>query len=113
MARLRGCLYKPVESRLAIILLTISSAYNKLPDWDYSKLANAFGPEHPSKYHGPIGTPEELDDLLSDSEFGAAKCFQLVELKLGRLDAPLPLRLTTAAVEAFNQRSKHGTSLGA
>jgi hypothetical protein len=51
--------------------------------------------------------------VLSDSEFGAAKCFQLVELKLGRLDAPLPLRMTTAAVEAFNQRSKHGTSMGA
>ncbi|KAM0707368.1 hypothetical protein Q7P35_004013 [Cladosporium inversicolor] len=90
-----------------------NAAYNKLPDWDYSKLANAFGPEHPSKYYGPIGIPEELDDLLSDNEFGAAKCFQLVELKLGRLDAPLPLRMTTAAVEAFNQRSKQGTSMGA
>jgi hypothetical protein len=31
----------------------------------------------------------------------------------GRLDAPLPLRMTTAAVEAFNQKAKNGTSMGA
>jgi hypothetical protein len=36
-----------------------------------------------------------------------------VELKLGRLDAPLPLRMATAAVEAFNQKAKEGTSMGA
>lgn len=113
MARMRKLQHELVENAVALISLTISSAYNKLPDWDYSKLATAFGPGHPSKYYGPIGTPEELDDLLADKDFGAAKCFQLVELKLGRLDAPLPLRMTTAAVEAFNQRSKDGTSVGA
>lgn len=94
-------------------MLTCTRPYNKLPNWDYSKLAHAFGPDHPSRYYGPIDTPEGLDDLLSDQQFGAARCFQLVELKLGRLDAPLALRMTTAAVEAFNQRSKQGTSMGA
>lgn len=89
---------------VALTPLTISRPYNSLPNWDYSKLAQAFGPDHPSKYYGPIRTPKELGDLLSDRDFGAAKCFQLVELKLGRLDAPLPLRMTTAAVEAFNQK---------
>jgi hypothetical protein len=29
-----------------------------------------------------------------------------VELKLGYLDAPLPLRLATAAVEEFNKATK-------
>jgi pyruvate decarboxylase len=82
--------------------------YNKLPDWDYSKLAQAFGPGYPSKYYGPISTPQGLDELVADEGFGAARCFQLVELKLGRLDAPLPLRMATAAVEAFNQQSKQG-----
>ena len=113
MARMRKLPYKLAGHGVALISLTISSAYNKLPDWDYSRLATAFGPGHPSKYYGPIDTPGELDDLLADKDFGAAKCFQLVELKLGRLDAPLPLRMTTAAVEAFNQRSKQGTSVGA
>ena len=70
--------------------------------WDYSLLARAFGPSSPSKYHGPIATPEALDALLGDAAFCAAEEFQLVELKLGRLDAPLSLRMATAAVEEFN-----------
>jgi hypothetical protein len=41
--------------------------------------------------------------LLSDADFAAAKEFQLVELKIGYLDAPLSLRLATAAVEEFNK----------
>ncbi|KAM0697577.1 hypothetical protein Q7P36_002431 [Cladosporium allicinum] len=82
--------------------------YNKLPDWDYSKLAPAFGPNFPSKYHGPIATPEALDALLGDATFAAAGQFQLVELKLGYLDAPLSLRLATAAVEEFNAATKSG-----
>lgn len=93
--------------------LILLRPYNKVPNWDYSKLAHSFGPDHPSRYYGPIGTPEELDDLLSDQQFGAARCFQLAELKLGRLDAPLPLRMTTAAVEAFNKRAKQGKPMGA
>lgn len=88
-------------------------AYNKLPNWNYSALALAFGPDHQSRYHGPIDNPEDLDELLGDKKFGAAEVFQLVELKLDRLDAPLPLRLTTTAVEAFNERSAQGTSVGA
>lgn len=107
MARMRKYPRQIKQGSCAQIADSFHSFYNKLPDWNYSKLAHAFGPGYPSKYYGPIGTPQGLDDSLSDAEFGAAECFQLVELKLGRLDAPLPLRLTTAAVEAFNQRSKH------
>ena len=79
-----------------------------LSQWDYSKLAPAFGPNFPSKYHGPIATPEALDTLLGDATFAAAGQFQLVELKLGYLDAPLSLRLATAAVEEFNAATKSG-----
>ena len=103
MARMRKLPIRVVEDRVQFISLIVLQRLQQA----------AFGPEHPSKYYGPIGTPEKLDDLLSSGEFGAAGCFQLVELKLGRLDAPLPLRMTTAAVEAFNQRSKHGTSMRA
>ena len=81
--------------------------------WDYSLLARAFGPKFPSKYHGPIATPEALDALLGDATFCAAEEFQLVELKLGYLDAPLSLRLATAAVEEFNAATKGvGGSMG-
>ena len=101
------------ESVMKVCLLTDpwNRFYNKLPDWDYSLLAHAFGPGHPSKYYGPVSTPQELDELLADEEFGKAKCFQLVELKLGYLDAPLSLRMATAAVEEFNRR-KEGISMG-
>jgi pyruvate decarboxylase len=61
------------------------------------------GPKSSSKYHGAIETSEAFDALLADADFAAAKEFQLVELKLGYLDAPLPLRVATAAVEDFNK----------
>ena len=78
--------------------------YNKVPDWDYAGLAKVFGPEHPSKYWGPIGTAEALDDLLADPEFNDGEYFRLVELKLGYLDAPASVREASAAVEAFNSQ---------
>jgi pyruvate decarboxylase len=67
---------------------------------------NPFARSSQSKYHGPIATPEALDALLGDAAFCAAEEFQLVELKLGYLDAPLSLRLATAAVEEFSAATK-------
>ncbi|KAK6442437.1 Pyruvate decarboxylase 1 [Oleoguttula sp. CCFEE 5521] len=86
--------------------------YNKLPYWDYSKLAPAFGPRFPQAYHGPIDTPEKLDALLADEEFAKADRFQLVELKLGYLDAPLSLRMAASAVEKFNKKKAGEGSMG-
>ncbi|KAK6432210.1 Pyruvate decarboxylase 1 [Oleoguttula sp. CCFEE 5521] len=86
--------------------------YNQLPYWDYSKLAPAFGPRFPQAYHGPIDTPEKLDTLLADEGFAKADHFQLVELKLGYLDAPLSLRLAASAVEEFNKRKAGDGSMG-
>ncbi len=80
--------------------------YNKVPDWDYSGLAKVFGPEYPSRYYGPIGTAQALDDLLADPEFNDSDRFRLVELKLGYLDAPAAVRQASAAVEAFNQKKR-------
>lgn len=80
--------------------------YNKVPDWDYAGLAKVFGPQHPSKYYGPIGTAEALDELLVDPELKDGEFFRLVELKLGYLDAPASVRAAGAAVEAFNQKAK-------
>nr|OQO17421.1 hypothetical protein B0A51_16119 [Rachicladosporium sp. CCFEE 5018] len=88
------------------------ASYNQLPYWDYSKLAPAFGPRFPHAYYGPIDTPQKLDALLVDPEFAKADRFQLVELKLGYLDAPLSLRMAASAVEVFNQRKAGGSSMG-
>ncbi|TKA73398.1 hypothetical protein B0A55_04283 [Friedmanniomyces simplex] len=82
------------------------ASYNTLPVWDYKQLCTVFGPEHPSKYHGPI---------KDDSELHKGECFQLVELVLGELDAPWSVGQVTASIEAFNQKhapKEAGTSMG-
>ena len=53
------------------------AAYNTLPLWDYNALRSVFGPAHPSKYHGPIKTCEQLDELLNDETFHRAESFQV------------------------------------
>ncbi|KAI7283094.1 pyruvate decarboxylase [Hortaea werneckii] len=85
------------------------ASYNTLPQWDYKALASVFGPKHPAKYYGPIRTCEALDHLLADEAFNACENFQLVELILPELDAPVSVRLTTEAVEAFNNKNAAGS----
>ena len=91
-----------------------NASYNKLPHLDYSALAQAFGPEHKSKYWGPTGTADELEAVLADPEFADGEYFRLLELKLGYLDAPMSVKLAGAAVEAFNKKAdkQQGTSMG-
>ena len=54
------------------------ASYNTLPLWDYDALRSVFGPEHPSKYYGPITTCEQLDQLLRDEEFQRSEVFQVM-----------------------------------
>ena len=51
--------------------------YNTLPLWDYDALRSVFGPKHPSKYHGPIKTSKQLDELLADEKFHKSEEFQV------------------------------------
>ena len=83
-----------------------TAMYNKVPIWDYSLLAKTFGPSFPSKYHGPIDTCEKLRALIANPEFGNGEAFELVELILGPLDAPLNVRLCGAAIDEFNQKKQ-------
>jgi pyruvate decarboxylase len=76
--------------------------YNTVAEWDYGNLAKAFGPKFPSKFHGPIRTAEDLANLLHGEEI-REDCFHLVELVLEKLDAPLVVRLTSAAIDEFNK----------
>jgi len=79
----------------------MEAAYNKVPDWDYSAICHTFGPSFKSRYYR-IATGSELVKLLSDPEFNAADCTQVVELILGKHDAPLAVKLAAQAVENFN-----------
>ncbi|KAF2159364.1 hypothetical protein M409DRAFT_71039 [Zasmidium cellare ATCC 36951] len=87
------------------------ASYNTLPLWDYDALRKVFGPAHPSRYYGPIKTREQFDSLLKDEQFQRSEIFQLVELVLDELDAPLSVRLVTSAIEEFNQKHAAGASM--
>jgi pyruvate decarboxylase len=76
--------------------------YNAVAEYDYSALAQAFGPKFLSKYHGPIRTAEELVSLFESRKL-REDSFHLVELILDKLDAPLSVRSTGAAVGRFNE----------
>ena len=54
----------------------MEASYNKVPDWAYSKLCDAFGPSFPSRYYR-VETGKELVKLLSDPAFNAADCTQV------------------------------------
>lgn len=54
----------------------MEAAYNKVPDWDYSKLCATFGPSFKSK-HYRVETKDELVKLLANSEFNAAESMQV------------------------------------
>lgn len=89
------------------------ASYNQLPQLEYSSLARVFGPEHPSKYWGPVGTADELHAVLDDAEFNDGTLFRMLELRLGRFDAPASVRSAAEAVEAFNQKKgTQGANIG-
>ncbi|KAK9327184.1 thiamine diphosphate-binding protein [Lipomyces starkeyi] len=83
----------------------MEASYNKVPYWDYSKICELFGPSVKNKYYR-IETAEELLKLLSDSEFNAAHCTQVVELILNKHDAPMSVIRTAQAVERFNEEKQ-------
>ncbi|KAL2063135.1 hypothetical protein VTL71DRAFT_6207 [Oculimacula yallundae] len=80
-----------------------TASYNEVALYDYSTLAQSFGPGFPSKYHGPVKTCGDLTRLLGDLEFQNAECFQLVELVLSELDAPESVIKVGAAIDKFNE----------
>lgn len=62
-----------------------TASYNELPLWDYNALSRVFGPAHPSKYHGPIRTSQQLEKLLSDEAFNQAETFQVAFVPFRRM----------------------------
>jgi pyruvate decarboxylase len=81
----------------------MDAEYNTVPVWDYAGLFQVFGPAFETRHH-LIKTPEELETLLADDIFNEASCPQMVELILGKHDAPGAVIRAAAAVEEFNRR---------
>ncbi len=59
----------------------MEASYNKVPDWNYSKMCDFFGPSFKNHYY-KIKTPDELLQLLGDETFNAAECTQVCLLFL-------------------------------
>jgi pyruvate decarboxylase len=55
----------------------MNAEYNTIAAWDYSSLAQSFGPGFPSKYFGPIKTQQEFLDLLESPELNDSECFRV------------------------------------
>ncbi len=47
------------------------ASYNTVPTWDYGALFQAFGPHFKTK-HYLVKTPDDLDRILTDTEFNEA-----------------------------------------
>jgi hypothetical protein len=88
--------------------------------WKYVDAFKFFGPTVKSESY-LVRTSQELDALLDDLKFAEPTCpkvlpsllnargrnlltriFQLVEIIMDRLDAPLPMRLVGEAISKFN-----------
>ena len=51
-----------------------------------------------------MGTAEELDRVLASDELNTEGSLRVVELTLGKLDAPATVRNVAGAVEEFNRK---------
>lgn len=81
----------------------MDASYNDIAQWKFKDLVNVFGGEKTSKAF-TIKTKSELENLLTDSEFNAAKVLQFVELHMPKEDAPRALVMTAEASAKVNAR---------
>lgn len=81
----------------------MEAAYNDIQAWDFKGLVDVFGGSKTSKKF-TIKTKEELNKLLTDSDFNAAKCLQFVELHIPKQDAPRALVMTAEASAKVNAK---------
>lgn len=78
--------------------------YNDVNNWKYKDLVNVFGGEKKKAKTYQVKTKKEVEKLLADKEFRAAKELQFVELYMDRDDAPRALKLTAEASARTNAK---------
>jgi TPP-dependent 2-oxoacid decarboxylase len=74
-----------------------NALYNEVARWDYSKVAELYGPNFTHKYHGPIKTNQDLEKLLSSGDL-RSEGFHLVELTLEQMDLPWSVKMTRESI---------------
>ncbi|KAH7015116.1 thiamine diphosphate-binding protein [Ilyonectria destructans] len=81
----------------------MEAEYNDINTWKNKELVNVFGGEDTCKTF-TIKTKDELNELLADDEFQAAKTLQFVELYMPKEDAPRALVMTAQASAKNNAK---------
>ncbi|EJU00145.1 pyruvate decarboxylase [Dacryopinax primogenitus] len=76
--------------------------YNDIQPWKWTQLLSVFGAAEGSYATYQVKTFEELSALLKDPKFAAAEKLQIVELFIGKMDAPRALRLQAEATAKVN-----------
>lgn len=83
----------------------MDATYNDIAQWDFKGLVDVFGGAETAKKF-TVKTKDELEKLLTDAEFNAAKSLQFVELYMEKKDAPRALVTTAAASARVNKRTE-------
>ncbi|KAK0648730.1 pyruvate decarboxylase-like protein [Cercophora newfieldiana] len=82
----------------------MEAEYNDIAKWKYTEVPEVFGPSPKQVKKFIIKTKEELEKLLKDKQFNAAKGLQFVELWMEKEDAPRALKLTAEMSAKHNVR---------
>ncbi|CAK7207353.1 hypothetical protein SEUCBS139899_010163 [Sporothrix eucalyptigena] len=84
----------------------MDAEYNNISAWKFKDLVDVFGGtgERTAKYQ--VKTVKELESLLADKDFIAAKRLQFVELYMPKEDAPKALVLTAEASAKANAKTE-------
>ncbi|UNI17353.1 Pyruvate decarboxylase [Purpureocillium takamizusanense] len=82
----------------------MEAGYNDIQPWDHQALVDVFGGAKTSKKYA-VRTKDELNKLLTDAEFNAGKCLQLIEVHMPKEDAPRALIMTAEASARNNAKT--------
>ncbi|KAI1428944.1 thiamine pyrophosphate enzyme [Xylaria sp. FL1777] len=85
----------------------MDAAYNDVATWKYRDLGTVFGGSPKSVKSYAVRTPAELETLLADEDFAVNyHGLRLVELYMGREDAPRSLKMTAEVSAKTNAREQ-------
>jgi pyruvate decarboxylase len=83
----------------------MDAGYNDIQFWQYRDVVTVFGATEKTARKFQVRTKDELDKLLIDAEFNAAKTLQFVEVYMPKEDAPRALVTTAEASAKLNAKA--------
>lgn len=82
----------------------MEASYNDIAAWKFQDLVTVFGGTDKNTRKIQVKTRTELETLLKEDEFNAAKKLQFVELYMPKEDAPTVLVKTAEASAKVNKK---------